>query len=119
MSTRNFAFLSLGLGICMFVAGCASRPSESVRADLSPLKPKERISIDFHSRTCILCFGPPSFEIDEQGFVRFSSSVTVRVAGLTPVEAASRIRAAFWPRYFSDLEVEVARPQPHHAVTSR
>ena len=60
-------------------------------------------------------FGPPSFEVDQHGFVRLGS-VAVRVAGLTPAEAASKVRDAFSPRYFSDLEVEVARPQPHHAA---
>ena len=101
--------------MCMLVASCASHPRASSGADLAPLRPEERITIDFRSRTSILCFGPPNFEIDQQGFLRFGT-VTVQVAGLTPPEAALKIRDAFMPSYYSDLQVEVRRPQPQHAA---
>jgi hypothetical protein len=115
MSRRNSQFSLPALCICTYFAGCAAHPRESCRVDLSPLKPGDRITVNFFSRTCILCFGPPDYSIDQQGFVRFGT-IAIQVAGLTPSEAGLKIRDAFMPQYYSDVEVAVGRPRPQHAA---
>jgi len=81
------------------IADCAPlRKGESIRVEI------EHVEVGF--RVC---------EIDADGFVTLSR-VRIEVAGLSPAQAASKIRQFFVPRYYIELIVRVARVQPSSAA---
>ncbi len=101
---------SLGASVCLFALGCASpqRTATSVNApDPAPLQPGERVTVEFR----YVDAPPLVYQIDARGFIALGDQA-VEVAGLSPAEAAARIRQIYVPGYYRQMEVQVTRVQP-------
>lgn len=111
---RLVAFVVI-LALCELATGCASHREEGDHfTDLSPLRAGERIGINFRG---VPDGGPWVGQIDTDGSV-IVADLRVRIAGLTPSEAAEKITNTFVPKYYpkGSLVFYVKRVQPQHGV---
>lgn len=103
-------FLGVVLVLGLFSAGCrSSQPMAGGTAimDCPPLRKGESIRVEMERfevgfRVC---------EIDADGFVTLGP-FRIEVAGLSPDQAASKIRQTFVPWHYIELIVRVVRVQP-------
>ena len=97
------------LFVLVFACGCVSSRKQA-EVDNKPLAPGDCITIVFDSTFGQTSRLPPTPQaIDSEGNIFLSLLGKIHLAGLTPAQAAERIKSAYVPKYYPDLYVSLRR----------
>src|ERR1035438_3524520 len=108
MKPHLSVLLSAAVGFCVLAPGCASQREQNTS---KPPKEADRLvagdPVRINLRGTGLSLAPMEYSmkysLDENGRIKLLFNVSFELAGLTPDEAASRIRDAYVPRFFRTL----------------
>jgi protein involved in polysaccharide export with SLBB domain len=102
-------YSALLLACCILAGGCATKQTTAVEANQNEvLRPGDTIfayATDQESPASPF----PGFQIDDHGTATLPLVGPIEFAGLTSAQAAKKIRDAYVPKYYAEVEVVVRK----------